>query len=161
MATSIRGRSGSRSRTTSRGYNFSGRIERTTNRGGNTINVPPAWKQCNNVFNNKVSSYRTLINQTKGPAKCARPSPSTLNTFANWINKGAIIQTCSTAQLAKWAKATNKNINTRTLSPTTCKNILCKKFGKSAIKAVARTKSGSFMVATAPVVQGRTFCFPK
>jgi hypothetical protein len=108
------------------------------------------------VFSNKVNSFKTLIGQTKGPAKCARPTPATLNTFANWIN-----QTCTTGQLNKWAKATDQNINTKTISPTTCKNILGAKFGKSSIKAVARTKSGSFMVVTAPVVAGKTFCFPK
>ena len=153
MATSIRGRSGARGRTTSGRVGFSS----TTS----TTMIPAAWKRCNNVFSNKVNSFKTLIGQTKGPARCARPTPATLNTFANWINKGAIIQTCTTGQLNKWAKTTSKNFNIKTISPTTCRNILGAKFGKSSIKAVARTKSGSFMVVTAPVVAGKTFCFPK
>ena len=65
------------------------------------------------------------------------------------------------AQVARWAKTTNKNFNTRTPTPTACKNVLCAKFGKNNIKAVARTKSGSFMVATPPGVHGKCFCFPK
>jgi len=101
------------------------------------------------------------MNQTKGPAKQGRPTPSTLNAFANWINKGAIIQTCSASQVAKWARSTNKNVNVQNCSTTACKNILGAKFGKSAIKAVARTKTGSFMVATSPIVKGRMFNFPK
>jgi hypothetical protein len=154
MATSIRGRSGASGRTTT-GRNSSSYTTTTTTK------IPAAWKTCNNLFSNKVNSFKTLIGQTKGPAKCSRPTPATLNTFANWINKGAIIQTCTTGQINKWAKSSKKTINTKTINTTTCKNILGAKFGKSSIKAVARTKSGSFMVVTAPVVGGKKFCFPK
>ena len=176
MATSVRGRGGSRGRTISGTY-FSGTSGRagwgktnTPGKRGNistggsagvTSGVPAAWKRCNNDFCNKIASYKTLFNQTKGPAKCGRPSPTTLNTFANWVNKGATVHTVTAAQVARWAKTTKKNFNTRTPTPTACKNVLCAKFGKNNIKAVARTKSGSFMVATPPVVHGKCFCFPK
>ena len=112
-------------------------------------------------FEQKLNSYRTLYNQTRGPAKYTRPTPATLNTFASWINKGNIIQICTPNQVAKWARTTKMNFNTRTGSPTTCKNVLYKKFGKSAIKAVARTKTGSYMVVTTPTWKGKPFCFPK
>lgn len=123
--------------------------------------TPSGYKGCCTSFANKINSFKTLFNQTKGPAKCTRPSPTTLNTFANWINKGAVIQTCSKAQISKWAKSTNKIFNTKTASPTSCKNVLTAKFGKSTIKAVCCTKTGSFMVATSPTVNGKRFCFPK
>ena len=177
MATNVRGRSGVRSRSTYGGYqSVSTRTGSTnwhrtstpskglgtrtkgTSMGGN---VPVAWKSCSDSFINKMNSYKMLYNQTKGPAKHQRPSPTTLNTFANWIGKGAVIQTVSAAQVNRWAKTARKNFNTRTPTPNACKSVLCAKFGKTTIKAVARSKSGSFMVATAPTVKGKCFCFPK
>lgn len=158
MTINVRGRSSNRSRTSS-GSSFKRGSRRISGKG--TATVASGFKQCNNMFSDKINSFKTLVGQTKGPAKCSRPSPSTLNTFANWINKGAIIQTCSKAQVAKWAKTKNRTFNTRTATTGSCKTILCAKFGKPTIKAVARTKSGSFMVATTPKIQGKTFCFPK
>ena len=108
----------------------------------------------------KINSFKTLYNQTHGPARYTRPSTTILNNFANWVDKGAIIQTCTSAQVAKWARNTNINYNTRSPSVTACKNILGSKFGKTTIKAVARTKTGSFMVATAPTWKGKAFYFP-
>ena len=130
-------------------------------RGGATGGNPGAYKNCCNSFAKKIESYRCLVQQASGPAKQGRPSPATLNTFANLINKGNVVQCVSSAQITRWAKGTRTNINSRTVSTTACKNVLCKKFGRTAIKAVAKTKSGSFMVATSPIVNGRTFCFPK
>jgi len=123
--------------------------------------TPVAYKSVSNCIQGKITSYKTLYSQTHGPARCPRPSPTVLNTFSNWIDKGAIIQTCTTAQVARWARTTNKNFNTHKCTPVTCKNVLTAKFGKSTIKAVARTKSGSFMVATTPTVKGHNFSFPK
>ena len=126
-----------------------------------TMTVPPKYKGIYDTFTWKINSFKTLYNQTRGPAKYTRPTPATLNTFASWINKGNIIQICTPNQVAKWARTTKMNFNTRTGSPTTCKNVLYKKFGKSAIKAVARTKTGSYMVVTPPTWKGKPFYFPK
>ncbi len=123
--------------------------------------TPPGYKSCQTAFADKIQSYKMLWNQTKGAASYGRPTTSTLNTFANWINKGAVVQTCTTAQVSRWAKTASKSFNSRTASTNTCKNILGSKFGRSTIKAVARTKSGSFMVATTPTCKGKRFCFPK
>ncbi len=114
-----------------------------------------------NTIQSKISSFKTLYGQTKGPGKCGLPSPATLNTFTNWVNKGAVVQTCSGAQVARWAKSANKNFSARNPSTTSCKNVLSAKFGKATIKAVARTKTGSFMVVTTPTCKGRMFTFPK
>lgn len=147
MATRKRGRSG---------------VRTGTKNSGSTLNVASGYSGCCNSFANKINSYKTLVKQTQGRAgKCGRPTTSTLNTFANWINKGAIVQTVTTAQVARWAKSKSKTFSPRTATPNSCKTILCSKFGKSAIKAVARTKTGSFMVVTLPVVSGKKFCFPK
>ena len=125
------------------------------------VNVPSGYKVVSNSFENKITSFRTLFAQTKGTAKFGRPSPAILNSFANWINKGAIVQTVSCAQITRWGKAASKKpFNSREITTNTCKTVLFKKFGKSTIKAVCRTKSGSFMVATSPKYKGRTFCFP-
>ncbi len=166
MATSTRGRGGVRTRTGSNRFGFTrGGWGKTNTKGrtsgGSSRSVPASYKTFHTTFANKINSFRTLFNQTQGPAKCGRPSPTVLNTFAKWVNKGAIVQTVTASQVAKWAKSTNKNFNMRNPSPTACKNVLCAKFGKNAIKAVARTKTGSFMVAVAPTVGGKPFCLPK
>jgi hypothetical protein len=120
-----------------------------------------AYKSCCNTFERKIQSYKTLCTQAQSTSgSYNRPTPGTLNTFANWINKGAIVQTCSPAQVARWARAANKSFNPHNPTPTACKTVLTKKFGRSTIKAVARCANGSFMVATTPTVNGRTFNFP-
>ena len=105
MPTRGRGSFGSGTRTSNAG--------RTTKPKGPSANAatPPGYKGCNTTFANKIQSFKTLMGQTKGPAKGGRPSPSTLNSFANWINKGAIVQTCTPAQLSRWAKSKNKKIS--------------------------------------------------
>ena len=160
MATNFRGRGGSRTGRTNwstGGCATGGRTKAT----GVKAKVPPTYKGVNQAFAGKVNSYKELYKQTFGAAKHPRPSTTVLNNFANWINKGAIVQTCTTAQLSKWANATNCNFNTKSVTVAACKNVLGKKFGKTAIKAVARTKSGSFMVVTSPMNKGKVFCFPK
>ncbi len=171
MPTSVRGRSGSSSSAMYGGRSHSsgwGSKDTSSNRsstqkvkhtGGS--NTPPGYKSCQNSFAAKIQSYKMLWNQTKGPASYGRPTTGTLNTFANWINKGAVVQTCTKAQVSRWAKTASKSFNSQTASTASCKNILGSKFGRSTIKAVARTKSGSFMVATTPTCNGKRFCFPK
>jgi hypothetical protein len=113
---------------------------------------------CNNI-ERKLDSYKTLFQQAQGGGT-HRPTPSTLNSFCNWVNKGAVIQTCSAAQVWRWARTTNKSFNPSNPSPNACKKVLAAKFGRACIKAVAKTKSGQFMVATTPTVNGRMFSFP-
>lgn len=120
-----------------------------------------AYRTCCNNFEQKIQSYKTLCEQTRGSGSYGKPSPTTLNSFANWINKGAIVQTCTPSQISRWARSTHKNFNPRNPSPTACKNVLAAKFGRSCIKAVCITKSGQCMVATSPTVNGRSFCFPR
>lgn len=128
-------------------------------RKSGTMNAT-AYRTCCNTFEQRIQSYKTLCAQTHGSGTYGCPSPTTLNSFANWINKGAIVQTVSPQQVARWARTANKNFNPNNPSPTVCKTVLWKKFGKTTIKAVARCKNGTFMVATTPTVNGRTFCFP-
>ncbi len=160
MATNYRGRGG---RTGEYGQTRTEMWQKTANRTKGTYGtrtVPAQWKTCNTSFGNKINSYKTLYNQTQGTAKYTRPTPGILNTFANWINKGACIQTVSCTQVAKWGRPTKWNFNTRNPNMTTCKSILWNKFGKSTIKAVARTKTGGYMVATTPTYKGKPFNFP-
>ena len=113
-----------------------------------TKRAAPGYTGAYQSFDQKIKSYRTLYNQTTGGAKFDRPSTSTLNNFANWINKGAYIQTVSTTQLNRWAGTQKKNWDFN--KPTNTRNFLTRKFGKSTVKAVARTKTGSYMVAFQP-----------
>ena len=179
MATSYKGRNGLRPKSTYgtySGYSWgsglggwgqsSGGYKKSTGRKNNKRNAgnntgASAYKSCCNTFEQKISSYKTLCDQTRGPAGAGRPTPTTLNSFANWINKGAVVQTVSKAQVSRWARTTNKTFNPYNPSPTACKTVLAAKFGRSTIKAVAKTKSGSFIVATTPTVNGRSFCFPR
>ncbi|MFQ5461739.1 MAG: hypothetical protein ACE5E5_03835 [Phycisphaerae bacterium] len=123
--------------------------------------VPRGYKNVKQTFENKINSFKTLCTQTCGTAKYQRPSTTVLNSFAKWINKGAVVQTVTCAQLSKWAQVNNKTFNTRNPTTAACKSILTAKFGKAPIKACARTKTGAFMVATSPTVKGKTFKFPK
>lgn len=166
MATSYRGRSGSRTRSNNKSFSYGfDNSSNWTKPGRKTSKTSvtgcaSGYKGCCTTFENKINSFRTLCNQTKGKASFGRPSTATLNTFSNWINKGAVIQTCSATQVSRWARAKNKTFDNKTASPATCKNVLTAKFGKSTIKAVARTKSGSFMVVTSPTCKGKVFNFP-
>ena len=156
MATSFKTRSGSNWRS---GGSTSSTGQRTTSRKTGTTNCAPGYANVFNSFQTKVNSYRTLANQTRGTSSGPRPSPSTLKTFGSWIEKGANIQTVSSAQLKRWCGKSNAgkwNWN----SPASTKNFLGAKFGKGCIKAVAKSKTGSFIVATAANWKGKNFSFP-
>ncbi len=156
MATNYTGRSGSR---------FGNTTTRTTGTWGNktkkTVAIPSSHRTVSKSFQNKIDSYKMLYKQTCGTAKHHRPSPTVLNTFANWINKGAVVQNVTCAQVAKWARADKKNFNSRNPTVASCKNVLSSRFGKTTIKCCARTKTGGFMIATSPTWKGKAFTFPK
>ena len=127
---------------------------------GRTTTPAAGYTGVYNRFQQKINSYRMLCNQTKGQAKITRPTQTTLNAFANWIDKGANICTVTPAQLNRWAGKSSKYYN-KWNTPTTCRNFLNYKFGKSTIKAVARTKTGSYMIACSPTWKGKPFNFPR
>jgi len=177
MATTWRGRSASRSRPAYGAYSsFStqsapgkwgrfGAAKRSSasskfKKSGFAAAPAPAYKHVGHTFQGKINSFKTLFRQTFGPAKFGRPTPSLLNSFGHWVDNGAIVQTCSAAQVARWARLKHKNFDTHRPTIAACKNVLSAKFGKSTIKAVARAKNGSFLVATAATAQGRPFFFP-
>lgn len=123
---------------------------------GKGTNCAHGYGNINDMFETKVKCFRMLCDQTRGTAKGTRPTPAHLKTFANWVNKGANVYKVTNTQINKWC-----NTNQSFKSTTSAKNILCKKFGKSTIKAVAPCKSGGFIVATAATVRGKCFNFPK
>lgn len=149
-----------------RGFGMSGRTTRssawnkTTRRsssraGRSTAASGTGYRQLQNQLQQKINSYRVLYTQTQGAGASHRPAPGTLNSFANWINKGAVIHTVSPAQLSRWSDSSRP-----CHSPTVAKTVLCRRFGRSPIKAVCKSKTGSFIVATAPTLRGRSFSFP-
>ena len=127
--------------------------------GGRKVTTATGYQTYANQFATKVDSWRTLYNQTRGPAKYNRPTTATLNNFANFVNKGAIIHTVSPAKMARWAKTWNKTFNPTNL--TSCKNFLFHKYGKTTIKAVNWAKNGYFMIATTPTYKGKPFNWPQ
>ena len=160
MASRITSKSGNRSSIGNHGSIWgtsssspSGRKTRKVGTGSSGI--ASGYRQVNNMFSSRVQSYRTLCEQTKGAGGKNRPTPSTLKSFANWINKGANICKVTNAQINRWCKP-----NTTVKSPAACKTVLCSRFGKTAIKAVTCGKTG-FIVACAPTVNGKNFKFPK
>lgn len=168
MANYSKGRGNSRSNHGSySGYSFGGWNHggtstygaRKSGRTGTTGSTTAYKTVCNNI-ERKLDSYKTLFQQANGAGGMSRPTPATLNSFCNWVNKGAVIQTCSSAQISRWARTTNKSFNPHNPTPTACKKVLAAKFGRTYIKAVAKGKGGQFMVATTPTINGRTFCFP-
>lgn len=139
----------------------SGRWASSSSRGTSTsrrtsTRVVPGYAQVGNQFEQKIASYRTLFNQAKGPAKFSRPAPATLASFANWIDKGAVVQRVSAAQCTRWS-TTGRPCRTAAAA----KAALTSKFGRTTIKAVLKDKSGGFLVATAPQYKGRKFTFPR
>lgn len=123
--------------------------------GSSSKSMAPGYKNICDTFSRRIASYKTLCGQAMGPAKATRPSPTTLNSFSRWIEKGAVIHKVSGVQLKRWAQAARQ-----VKSATAAKTVLCKRFGKSVIKAVTVEKSGAFLVACSPTVNGRTFNFP-
>ncbi len=184
MATSYKARSYSRPRTQSGSYSNFGSFWGSPNANANgsswgktsatkkatksygssstASSATGSYKNVGTTLQHKINSYKTLFQQCQGTSgRFPRPTPSTLNSFANWINKGALVQTVSAAQVARWAQSTRYNFSTQSASTASCKNVLAAKFGKSTIKAVCRGKSGAFLVATAETYKGRWFSFPR
>ncbi len=145
MATSIRSGSWGSSRSSR---------SSSTKAKGTTRKVAPGYSSVCNQFNQRIQSYKTLCAQMMGPARKTRPSASTLNTLAKWVEKGATIHKVSPAQIKRWTK-----VNSTFKTTTPVKNALAKKFGKSTIKAVCQDKSGSFLVACGSS-KGKPFSFP-
>ncbi len=131
--------------TTNRTWN---KTKRNTGSHTNYTTLRNYWQQ-------KINSYRTLYTQTQGTSGAGRPSPATLKTFGHWIDKGAVIHKVSAAQINRWSP-TNRKCTTI----TTAKNTLWHKFGKTPIKAVCKSKGGSYLVATTPMYKGKYFKFP-
>ncbi len=126
-----------------------------TTGGQSYAGVAKGYNQVCCTFENRFKYYRMLWEQTRGTCKGDRPSPATLKTFANWINKGANIYKVTNAQINKWCH-TQQTFKTC----TSAKTALCNKFGKATIKAIAPCKTGGFLVATAPTWHGKPFKFP-
>ncbi len=113
-------------------------------------------------FQNKANFFKTLANQTTGSTSGNRPSPSQLNSFSKWIEKGAVLQSVSKTQLNRWSSSASKGktSQSKSWSVASAKTTLAKQFGKGSIKAVAYNKSGGFIVATSPTRNGKSFRFP-
>jgi len=158
MATNYKGRTGTNWRTGAKKTTYR---TTTTTRGTKTSPTKCAsgYAGTYRMFEQKINSFKTLYKQTCGAAKFARPTTATLSTFANWVGKGANVYTISTTQLNRWAGASRTKYDWT--KPTSCRNFLNNKFGKTTIKAIARSKTGQYMVACSPTYKGKPFTFPR
>ena len=127
---------------------------RGTTRPTTASGIAPGYKQISNTMAAKMRSFRTLYQHTKGLPNQPRPSTANFKTFTNWVNKGANVWYITNRQVNNWCYTDQKY-----KTGTSVKNALCKRFGKSTIKAVSCSKNG-FLVATAPTWKGKTFEFP-
>ena len=125
------------------------------NYGRSSSTRKPTFRKVFNTFKTKIQSYQTLVRQTQGTGS-GGPTAANLNSLSKWVDKGAVIQTVSNAQLKRWSH-TSKTYT----SPTAAKNVLTKKFGKTPIKAICPGKGNSFIVATSPTWRGKSFKFPR
>jgi len=106
-----------------------------------------------NQLDKQIDSLRTLKAQTQGPAGKGRPTPATINKFANVVTGGGIVRQATTQAIqrtARWTKPCN--------SATTALKALRSKFG-ATIKAVAPSKNGGWLIAASPTWKGRPFSF--
>ncbi len=121
-----------------------------------TTGIARGYNQVCCTFESRYKYYRMLWDQTRGACRGTRPTPATLKSFANWVNKGANIWKVTNTQINKWC-------NTKQTFKTcaSAKTALCNKFGKTAIKAITYDKSGGYLVVTPPNYHGKPFKFPK
>ncbi len=123
---------------------------------GSSSSCAPGYRNVFTTFGNKINGYRMLTTQMTGPASFKRPTAATLNSFAKWIEKGAIVNKITSAQICRWTH-TNKKFSTA----ASVKSALGGKWGKTMIKAVVCDKAGNFLVATNPTFKGKSFKFPR
>ena len=158
-STSMRSGHGGWGKTASSSHSYAGKKPtgyKTIKSGGSRgPTTAPGYNQIHSAFSYKIQSYRTLWDQTRGTASKTRPTPATLKTFANWIDKGAYVWRVTNSQINKWCH-TNQTYKTN----SAVKKVLSNKFGKNTIKAVCCAKSGGYIVATAPTWKGKPFKFP-
>lgn len=111
------------------------------------------WTYSNvrSTFQTKMSSYKVLCNQTTGASAKHRATPTQLNSFSKWIEKGATIQNVTPTQLNRWAGKQHD------WTVSSAKTQLTSKYGKTYIKAVTWNKAGGFIVATSSTRAGKTF----
>jgi len=106
------------------------------------------------TFSTVRNNFKNKINAYSGGSNKQGPTPSQLNTFGRWIEKGARLQKVTPTQLNRWAGTSRRN-----WTPTAAKNCLASKWGKSCIKAVTNNKTGGFLVATSSTRKGKPFRF--
>ena len=126
-----------------------------TSKAARTTNYTPIRKQ----IEQQIRSFQVLKAQTEGRATSARPSASTLNRWTNLVAKGAIVHVLAGSRIARFTRQPKSQ---PCASATSCQRALQRKYGKAAIKGVVQSKTGQFLVATAPKQSnGQPFSFPR
>ncbi len=111
------------------------------------------YQTVRSTITNKINAYKCLYGQTSGGVTKHRPTPTQLNSFSKWIDKGAVVHNVTAIQLNRWS-GVKKN-----WTSSTAKTWLSSNYGKTCIKAVVNNKNGGFLVATTAQYKNKPFKF--
>ena len=152
-------RATSRRSTSSARRSSSSRATRSTRSRASKATQATSYSPIRKQIEQKIRSFQVLKAQTEGRATSASPSASTLNRWANLVAKGAIVHVLAGSRIARLTRQPKSQPCSSAMS---CQRALQRKYGKTAIKSVVQSKTGQFLVATAPKQNnGRPFSFPR
>ncbi len=152
-------RSSARRSSSSTSSSSSSRAIRSTRSGASKATQATNYSPIRKQIEQKIRSFQLLKAQTEGRATSTSPSASTLNRWANLVAKGAIVHELAGSRIAR---LTRQPKSKPCASATSCQRALQRRYGKAAIKGVVQSKTGQFLVATAPKQSnGQPFSFPR
>ncbi|MBN2448663.1 MAG: hypothetical protein JXO22_18195 [Phycisphaerae bacterium] len=92
----------------------------------------------------RIGSYRNIYSQVTGPSKITTFSPKKATQWANYVNSGCKVYKFNAPQMTRYFGSAWNN----TQSATAVTRYLRHKYGTKNIKAVARGRGTTWLVAT-------------
>ncbi len=112
------------------------------------------WRPIRQDLTARIASFRTIHQQVSGPGNNTPFSPTAAKSWIRFVNNGCYVYKFSNSQFNKFfGKFFGANPNP---SPTAACRFLKSQFG-NGIKAVARGKGNTWLVAASPNVNARPF----
>jgi len=112
------------------------------------------WRPIRQDLTARIASFRTIHQQVSGPGNNTPFSPTAAKSWIRMVNNGFYVYKFTNSQFNKFfGKFFGANPNP---SPTTACRFLKSHFG-NGIKAVARGKGNTWLVAASPNVNARPF----
>jgi len=115
-----------------------------------TVNQP-AYRRIRNELQWRIGSYWTVYQQFSGPGARTPFSPTAANKWLKYVDNGYRVYHWTNRDFCRHFGQQWQNA-----SPTACYRWMRQRYG-SFIKAVARGKGNSWLVATTQNVTGRPF----